>query len=120
MTFIYYLLIAALIYFLLKGLLPTSGVKQLTVAELNSELKQRKNKQFIDVRTAGEFKANHIKGFKNIPLQELNKKASDLSKDQEVILICQSGMRSNQAGKILKKMGFNHVVNVKGGMNAWK
>ena len=90
MTYIYYLLAAGLIYFLLKGMMPTRGMKQLTVTELKSELKHHKNKQYIDVRTAGEFASNHIKGFKNIPLNELRKRAAGLSKDQEVILICQS------------------------------
>ncbi|MCX8046573.1 MAG: rhodanese-like domain-containing protein, partial [Anoxybacillus gonensis] len=38
---------------------------------------------------------------------------------KETIVICQSGMRSNQAAKILVKNGFKRVVNVRGGMNAW-
>ena len=37
----------------------------------------------------------------------------------EVVVICQSGMRSKQASKLLRKQGFNKVTNVKGGMNAW-
>ena len=118
MTYIYYLLTGGLIYYLLKGLLPARGLKQITISELKSELKHHKNKQYIDVRTAGEFTSNHIKGFKNIPLNELSKKADGFSKDQEVILICQSGMRSNKAGKVLMKMGFKNVTNVKGGMSA--
>ena len=68
---------------------------------------------------SGEYKSNHIKNFKNIPLHELSEKASGLSKDKEIVVICQSGMRSNNAAKILKKSGFNKVTNVKGGMSAW-
>ena len=58
-------------------------------------------------------------GFKNIPLQQLAQKTNQLSKENEVVVICQSGMRSKQASKLLKKQGFNKVTNVKGGMNAW-
>ena len=79
-----------------------------------------KNKQFIDVRTPGEYKANHIREFKNIPLNLLPNKTNTLSKDQEVVVICQSGMRSNQASKLLKKAGFTKVTNVRGGMSAWR
>ncbi|NRK74194.1 rhodanese-like domain-containing protein, partial [Salmonella enterica subsp. enterica serovar Typhi] len=44
----------------------------------------------------------------------------ELSKDKEVVVICQSGMRSQNATKILKKLGFTNVTNVKGGMSAWR
>ena len=43
-----------------------------------------------------------MKGFQNIPLNELASKASQLDKNKEVIVICQSGMRSKQAAKVLK------------------
>ncbi|MBO1914568.1 rhodanese-like domain-containing protein, partial [Microvirga sp. 3-52] len=72
------------------------------------------------VRTPNEFKANHIKEFINMPLATLHNQARDLSRDKEVFLICQSGMRSINASKVLKKMGFKYITNVKGGMSAWR
>lgn len=99
-------------------MLPTKGVRQISTLELKKEL-TNKNKQFIDVRTPGEFHSRNIRGFNNIPLQQLAQKANELSKDKEVIVICQSGMRSNKASKLLKTLGFKNVTNVKGGMNAW-
>lgn len=78
----------------------------------------KKEKQFIDVRTVGEYRGNHMKGFQNIPLNELASKVNQLDKNKEVIVICQSGMRSKQAAKVLKKLGFQRVINVSGGMNA--
>lgn len=99
--------------------MPTKGVRNITTAELKNELKD-KNKLFIDVRTPREYKGKHIMEFTNIPLHLLAQKAEkELSKDKEVIVICQSGMRSGQASKLLKKLGFKKVTNVKGGMNAW-
>jgi rhodanese-related sulfurtransferase len=99
--------------------MPTKGVRNISTAELKNELND-KNKVFVDVRTPGEYKGNHIREFKNIPLNLLAQKAEkELSKDKEVIVICQSGMRSGQAGKILRKLGYTKVKNVKGGMNAW-
>ncbi|MDK8643011.1 rhodanese-like domain-containing protein [Niallia taxi] len=119
MAYINYLVIALLLFFIVKRFLPIKGVNNITTNELRKDL-TNKNKQFIDVRTIGEFKGNHIRGFKNIPLDQLAQKAeSELTKEKEVIVICQSGMRSQRASKILKKLGFRNVTNVKGGMSAW-
>lgn len=113
------LLISAVALFIYKRLAPAKGIRTISTAELITELKN-KDKQFLDVRTPNEFKGNHIKGFKNIPLHDLQKKANGLSKDKEVIVICQSGMRSSNATKVLKKMGFENITNVKGGIGAWR
>lgn len=119
MEIVNYILIGLLLLFIIKRFIPAKGIKTISAEQLKSELKNR-NKQLIDVRTPGEFKGNHLKGFTNIPLHQLTQKANQLSKDKEVIVICQSGMRSQKASKTLKKLGFKEVTNVKGGMNAWK
>lgn len=106
-------------WFLVQRFLPVKGIKTIDTSELKKETKN-KEVQFVDVRTPSEFKANHIKGFKNIPLSELHHRASELRKDKEVFVICQSGMRSNKASKVLKKLGFKHIINIKGGMSTWR
>jgi rhodanese-related sulfurtransferase len=114
-----YLIIVLILFFLFKRIIPTKGVNHISTTQLK-ELLNDKNKQYIDVRTPGEYKGIHIKGFKNIPLNQITQKAEkELNKDKEVIVICQSGMRSQQASKALKKLGFTNVTNVKGGMSAW-
>jgi len=119
LEYLNYILIGLLLIFIIKRIIPAKGVRQISTTELRNELKD-KNKQFIDVRTPGEFRGNNIKGFINLPLQQLMQKAEKaLSKDKEVVVICQSGMRSQNASKMLKKLGFTKVTNVKGGMNAW-
>ncbi|MCM3738052.1 rhodanese-like domain-containing protein [Bacillus cytotoxicus] len=111
-------IVAFISLFIISRLLPVKGVKNISGKELKEEMK-KKNKQLIDVRTPGEFRGNHIQGFRNIPLNELGQQANRLDKSKEVIVICQSGMRSKQATKMLKKMGFEQIINVSGGMNAW-
>ncbi|MEQ6375556.1 rhodanese-like domain-containing protein [Bacillaceae bacterium S4-13-58] len=118
MEYINYIIPALLVAWLVVRILPTKGVRQITTAELRKELKD-KSKIYVDVRTPGEFSSNHIKGFKNIPLQILAQNTKELSKEKEIVVICQSGMRSNKACKVLKKHGFDKVTNVKGGMSAW-
>jgi rhodanese-related sulfurtransferase len=118
MEYINYIVIGLVIVFFIQRMIPTKGVRQISTSELKNELKD-KNKQYIDVRTPGEFKVNHIRGFKNMPLHQLAQKSNELSKDKEVVVICQSGMRSQKATKVLKKLGFNKITNVKGGVSAW-
>jgi rhodanese-related sulfurtransferase len=114
-----WIIIIAIIAFFAWRLKPSKGVKSVSTEELKGILKD-KSKQFIDVRTPAEYKGHHINEFKNIPLNLLKSKLDKLDKEKEVVLICQSGMRSSQAANILKKSGFTDVVNVRGGMSAWR
>ncbi|PEY30135.1 sulfurtransferase [Bacillus cereus] len=111
-------LVILVAWLIISRFLPVKGVKSINGKELKTLL-HKKNKQLIDVRTQGEFRGNHIQGFQNIPLNELVQNANHLDKSKEVIVICQSGMRSKRAVKMLKKLGFQHITNVSGGMNAW-
>ncbi|MGE7601648.1 rhodanese-like domain-containing protein [Peribacillus sp. NPDC097675] len=111
-------MIAIIVWFLYHRFIPAKGIKQISTMELRAHL-NNKSKQYIDVRTPNEFRGNHIKGFKNIPLFELQDRANELSKEKEVFVICQSGMRSSKASKTLQKLGFKEITNVKGGMSAW-
>lgn len=71
--------------FLFNRFVPVKGVNQITTEELKTKLK-RKDIQFVDVRTLGEFTSNHIKSFNNIPLHELTIKSEKLTKDKELLL----------------------------------
>lgn len=119
MEYVNYIVIALFLFLIIQRMVPTKGVRHVSTTQLKNELKD-KNKQFVDVRTPGEFKGGHIKEFRNIPLHQLAQKCEkELSKEKEVVVICQSGMRSQKACKILKKSGFTKVTNVKGGISAW-
>lgn len=110
------IVIGLLILFIIWRKLPTKDVKEITTEQLKTMLTD-KDKVFIDVRTPGEYNGRHIVQFKNLPL---GSDLSNLPVGKEILIICQSGMRSNQACKQLKKLGFDNVTNVRGGMNAWR
>lgn len=116
MSWIIILLIVAFFVWRMK---PAKGIRTMSTTEVKA-LTKDKSKQFVDVRTPGEYKGRHVKEFKNIPLNDLGKRMSELDKDKETYVICQSGMRSARAAGILKKAGFSDVINVKGGMSAWQ
>jgi len=67
---------------------------------------QSRDAVIIDVRTIGEYNQGAIPGSKNIPLQVINSKISDIKKlNKPVITCCASGMRSGSAASILKTQG---------------
>ncbi|MGG5370142.1 rhodanese-like domain-containing protein [Enterococcus sp. AZ196] len=70
----------------------------------------------LDVRTPEEYRRGHIAKAVNYPLNKINRYQG---KEKEVYVICQSGMRSKQAAKILKEKGYE-ATNVQGGMNRWQ
>ncbi|MCM3636170.1 rhodanese-like domain-containing protein [Sporosarcina luteola] len=114
-----WIIIIAIVAFFAWRMMPAKGVKSISTHELKPMLKD-KSKQFIDVRTPAEYKGRHINEFNNIPLNLLNSKLDKLDKNKEIVVICQSGMRSSQAANILTKSGFTNVTNVRGGMSAWR
>lgn len=75
--------------------------------------------QIVDVREMEEYKEGHISNAINVPLTSITKgDYGVLEKDQNYIIICRSGNRSETASKELAKTGF-HLVNVKQGMSSW-
>lgn len=61
----------------------------------------------LDTRTTEEFACGHVEGFINIPLDELREHLEELAKDKPVYVICQSGLRSYLACRILMQNGFD-------------
>ena len=70
--------------------------------------------QLLDVRTTGEYQRGHIEGFTNIPVDSLRDRLNELDADKPVYSICQSGVRSYIACRILTQHGFN-CFNFSGG-----
>lgn len=68
----------------------------------------------IDVRTAEEFDSGHIKGFFNIPVDELREHIEEFDIKKPVYVVCQSGLRSYIACCILSQYGFE-CYNLSGG-----
>lgn len=90
------------------------SIPAITIKELEGLLTQ--NITLLDVRSANEYRGGHIEKAINVPLNKITGYKG--TKDKPVYLICQSGMRSKNAAKQLKKMGYT-VSNIRGGMNQW-
>ena len=68
----------------------------------------------LDARTAGEYAQGHIPGFCNIPVDQLRERLAEIEKGKPVYVICQSGLRSYIACRILEGQGYR-AYNFSGG-----
>jgi len=107
----------ALSAFLLLRPKEVSLPREISAAEAYEKVQQ--GAYLLDVRTQQEWEASHIAGSTLIPLNELKNRLDELPRDQELVVICRSGNRSNAAIKILAEAGFTDIKGVKGGLRAW-
>lgn len=88
--------------------------------EAAAMIKESKDLQIIDVRTAGEYAEGHLANAKLIPVQELAKRLGEIDKSKPVLLYCRSGHRSGNALKVLQGKGFKDAKHIEGGITAWQ
>ena len=81
-------------------------VKQFYYEDL-LELQNRSDVTLLDTRTEYEFIRGHCEGFINIPLDSLRERISEIDKSKPVYIMCQSGLRSYLATRILMQNGFD-------------
>ena len=74
----------------------------------------------LDVRTQGEWDEIHVPNATLIPLDELESRLNELPKDQEIVVMCRSGNRSQTGRDILRSAGFKSVTSMDGGIVDWK
>lgn len=89
------------------------------VVALQADAEQEGKYVIVDVRSAEEYAAGHIKDAKNIPLDDIKNDASvlDADKDKKIVLYCNSGKKSGEAQDALLAAGYTDVVNADGVKN---
>jgi rhodanese-related sulfurtransferase len=97
--------------------LPVEQVPQVTVQDLYREIDHI---QLIDVRQPGEWEQVHIAQAFLKPLPKLDTMLDGLDRERPVAVHCKSGYRSSIASSLLKRAGFSQVMNMIGGLDAWK
>jgi hydroxyacylglutathione hydrolase len=107
-------------------------VPQVSVADLGRELRERPGEiQVVDVRTDAEWQGGHIAQARHKPLDQLALASEDTGRKRLAALLsdldpaaptavhCKSGYRSSIASSLLARYGFQNVMNVVGGYDAW-
>ena len=102
-----------------------SNIKQesnhmITAKQVHEKLNKNENFTLLDVRTKEEYEQGRIPGSVLLPLDELERKSDQLlaDKNEEIIIYCRSGVRSNTARKILVDKGYKKVYDL-GGIIDW-
>ena len=94
-------------------------VKQLSATELKDKIQQNDKLFLLDVREPHEYKYAKIANSVLIPLNQIPKRLDELDPQQEIVVICHHGMRSQQAANYLVQSGYKYIANLTGGIDAW-
>ncbi|MGD9385330.1 MAG: rhodanese-like domain-containing protein [Thioalkalispiraceae bacterium] len=73
----------------------------------------------LDVREPWEYEKCHLNGSQLIPMREIPYSLDKLDPDKETVVICHHGIRSRQVAYYLEQAGFDKVINLEGGVEAW-
>lgn len=86
--------------------------------ELQALLRLNNRVRAIDIRSRSEFARNRIETATNVPLEEIGERIGEIAGEGEIVLVCRSGMRSQEAARILEARGLK-TRQLEGGMVAW-
>jgi len=108
----------ALVYFLIPR--QGAGAMPAEISVSDAYAKRDAGAFILDVRQPEEWDQVHIPGATLIPLGELQSRLSEVPSDQEVVVVCRSGNRSQEGRNILKNAGYEQVTSMAGGVNQWQ
>jgi rhodanese-related sulfurtransferase len=94
-------------------------LKQLSATGLKKKIQQEEKLFLLDVREPHEFQYAHIANSVSIPLNQIPARLDELDPQQEIVVICHHGMRSQKAANYLAQSGFKNIANLTGGIDAW-
>jgi hydroxyacylglutathione hydrolase len=98
---------------------PAAEVRQISVETLDKALKGS-TLQVLDVRRKSEWQAGHIEGAAWWPLDNFKVSPPEMNHDAPIAVHCKGGYRGMIACSLLQRAGFQNVVNVMGGFDAWQ
>ena len=95
-------------------------IQQMSVQELKQRIEQNGCKPIIlDVREPWEVKLCALANSTLIPMGQIPAAIDELDKDQEIVVLCHHGIRSNQVAYFMHHHGFDKLYNLQGGIDAW-
>ncbi|MBF7097445.1 MBL fold metallo-hydrolase [Alkalibacter mobilis] len=98
--------------------LPFESVRQISPREYE-DLKHDENLTVVDARDRLAYLEQHIEGALNIPAPDLRSRHIELDKQNTILVICNSGVRSSLGISILKQNGFENILNFAGSMKGY-
>lgn len=101
------------------GLFSFFKKKYETISPAKAKEAQDQGAMLIDVRESSEYRMGHAPGARHISVQVIERRLGEIPKERQIVVMCQSGMRSQRAAEILSRNGYQ-VLNVSGGMIGWQ
>jgi rhodanese-related sulfurtransferase len=116
------LLVGFVLFLALSACNSQAQKASVSVTEFDSKM-QSGAYQLLDVRTAAEYQSGHLKNSLqadwNNP-QQFKDRTQYLDKSKPILVYCASGVRSGSAAQYLLSLGYKEVLNMQGGLSAWK
>ena len=94
-------------------------IQQITATQLQKKITDSEELLLLDVREPYEYQHAHISGSILMPMNQIQQRLSELNPDQETVVICHHGMRSQQVAEFLEYSGFSNIINLIGGIDSW-
>ncbi len=94
-------------------------MKQITPSDLKAWMASGRDIVLVDVREQWERDSYNIGGM-HIPMGDLMRRATEIPRDKDVVLYCEKGIRTVIAIQRLEDAGFSNLINLTGGMKAWR
>jgi rhodanese-related sulfurtransferase len=95
-------------------------MQQMTVRELKERLAQPGARPvLLDVREGWELKICALPEALHIPMGQIPTRTEELDPQQEIVVVCHHGVRSQRVAYFLASRGFSKLYNLQGGVNAW-
>ena len=98
----------------------TAPPDEIEPAELRRRLDAGEPLAVLDVREPHEWAAGHLEVARLVPLGSLAERLGELDRGRTYVLQCRSGVRSARALELMRQAGFPRLVNLRGGLVAWK
>jgi rhodanese-related sulfurtransferase len=93
--------------------------ENITPGALKSRLDAGERPVLLDVREPWEIGLASIEGSELIPMSQLERRFTELDPDAETVVICHHGNRSSHVAMALQRAGFEKVLNLEGGLDAY-
>ncbi len=91
----------------------------ITAGELKDRLEAGERPVLLDVREPWEFETARIEGSRLVPMGRLEERLDELDPEAETVVICHHGTRSAFITQLLDRAGFDKVLNLEGGVDAY-
>jgi hydroxyacylglutathione hydrolase len=100
--------------------LPVAQVTRMSARDFHERVTHSDLLTLVDVRTRQEFEQGHIAGAVNLPVGTLLSQTAEIPRHLPVATVCEAGYRSSLAASLLARAGFGSIINIAGGMTAYR